>query len=326
MSGNLSTWINELIPAGSDDYYRLLGLNQKKKQALQSLLCFFNNIDKVLLSTNDDAVCQQKLGWWQQEIASTYQGKASHPLTKALAPIIKEYNLAMNSFNEYIESTQSLITNCRFDTFQDYLVFTMHCAGLREWLIAQVLSPNTTNRPLEKLAPVRKIAGGSQHRTGVYTRTHEDLSGEQTHKIPTSVELGKRSNDQQHIFQLALCIDLIDQLKQCRSKLRKGYVFFDNATLATFTITRRDLLTLKTPTEFSKLAYDHCQKARAAFEGTFTKLSKQQKKQLRPIIVRCILGLKWCDSIKEEDYQIMQKHISLTPVRKWLFALFSRKN
>jgi 15-cis-phytoene synthase len=277
MSGDLSTWINELIPAGSDDYYRLLGLNQKKKQALQSLLCFFNNIDKVLLSTNDDAVCQQKLGWWQQEIANTYQDKASHPITKALAPFIKEHDLAMNSFNEYIESTQCLITNCRFDTFQDYLVFTMHCAGLREWLIAQVLTPNAID-------------------------------------------------EQQKLFQLALCIDLIDQLKQCRNKLSKGYIFFDNKTLATFSIARRDLLTLKTPIKFSELVSDHCQKARAAFEGTFTKLSKQQKKQLRPIIVRCVLGLKWCDSIKEEDYQIMQKHISLTPIRKWLFALFSRKN
>lgn len=279
MGDDLTTWVEELIPAGSDDYYRLLGLKLNKKQALQSLLCFFNNIDKILLSTHDDAVCQQKLSWWQQEVSSTYQEKASHPITKALAPFIKQYDLAQNSFNEYIESTQSLITHCRFDTFQDYLVFTMHCAGLRELLIAQVLTPNaadTTNKP--------------------------------------------------DIFQFALCIDLIDQLKQLRNKLSKGFIFFDNATLATFSIERRDLLRLKTPAEFSKLISDHCQKARAAFEGTFTKLSKQQKKQLRPIIVRCVLGLKWCDCIKEENYPILQKHISLTPMRKWLFVLFSRKN
>lgn len=277
MSNDLTSWIKELIPAGSDDHYRLLGLHFKEKQALQSLLCFFNNIDKVLLTTNDDTICQQKLGWWQQEIARTYQENASHPITKALAPIIKQHNLAMNSFNEYIQSMQSLITNCRFDTFQDYLVFTMHCAGLREYLIAQILTPNA-------------------------------------------------SKNQQKIFQLALCIDLIDQLKQLRNKLNKGYIFFDNATLKAFDITHRDLLTLKTPADFSKLVNDHCQKARAAFEGTFDKLGQQEKKQLRPIIVRCILGLKWCDSIKEEDYQILQKHIRLTPIRKWLFTLFFGKN
>ncbi len=48
-------------------------------------------------------------------------------------------------------------------------------------------------RHLSKLAPVRKVEGGSEHRTGVYTTVHEDSSTEPTHKFSTGVELRKMS-------------------------------------------------------------------------------------------------------------------------------------
>ncbi len=50
------------------------------------------------------------------------------------------------------------------------------------------------NRPLSKLAAVRKVEGGSEHITGVYTPVHEDSSTEPTHKFSTEVEFQKRSN------------------------------------------------------------------------------------------------------------------------------------
>ncbi len=51
-----------------------------------------------------------------------------------------------------------------------------------------------TNRPSSKLAPERKVEGGSARRTGVYTPVHEDSSVEPTHKFSTGVEFQKRSN------------------------------------------------------------------------------------------------------------------------------------
>ena len=40
---------------------------------------------------------------------------------------------------------------------------------------------------------MREVAGGSEHRTAVYTSVHEDSSTEPTHKFPTGVEFGKKS-------------------------------------------------------------------------------------------------------------------------------------
>jgi len=50
-------------------------------------------------------------------------------------------------------------------------------------------------RPLSKLASERKVGGGSEHRTGVYTPVHEDLSTEPTNQFPAEVEFRKRSID-----------------------------------------------------------------------------------------------------------------------------------
>ncbi len=50
-------------------------------------------------------------------------------------------------------------------------------------------------RPLSKLAPVRKVEGGSERRTGVYTSAHEDMSTEPTHKFSTGIEFETRSID-----------------------------------------------------------------------------------------------------------------------------------
>src|SRR3990167_7816438 len=52
---------------------------------------------------------------------------------------------------------------------------------------------NPDIRLLAKLTPVREVAGGSEHRTAVYTSVHEDSSTEPTHKFPTGVEFGKKS-------------------------------------------------------------------------------------------------------------------------------------
>ncbi len=61
--------------------------------------------------------------------------------------------------------------------------------GSEEWSLSQ------TNRLLSKLAYAREVGGDSEHRTGVYTRVHENSSTDSTNKFSAEVGFGKKSND-----------------------------------------------------------------------------------------------------------------------------------
>ncbi len=76
-----------------------------------------------------------------------------------------------------------------------YAIYFSFVKKITEWKmhwLAYLEKPD--NKPLSKLASVRKVEGGSEHRSGVYTSVYEDLSTEPMHKFSTEVEFQNRFN------------------------------------------------------------------------------------------------------------------------------------
>lgn len=77
-------------------------------------------------------------------------------------------------------------------------------------LLASLLS----NRPLSKLASVRKFKGDSKHLSRSVQLVHEDLGLESTYKLPAEVELQKRSNKlvQKFVITIASLLLIINNV------------------------------------------------------------------------------------------------------------------
>ncbi len=116
--------------------------------------------------------------------------------------IIPSVHLIRDFYNhpDYISSQAQQLKS--YFNNPDHLLFSYHGIPERQLrksgcdtICSEICTPiSMNNRPLAKLAVAREEGGDTGHRTGVYTQSHEDSSTVSTKQLPTTTELGKRSN------------------------------------------------------------------------------------------------------------------------------------
>jgi Phytoene/squalene synthetase len=79
--------------SGSSFYYSFLFLPQPKRRAIIALYAFCREVDDIVDECSDAHVAQTKLAWWRKEIDDLYRGEPHHPVSHALAPVIKDFDL-----------------------------------------------------------------------------------------------------------------------------------------------------------------------------------------------------------------------------------------
>jgi len=110
--------------SGSSFYYSFLFLNQQKRAAMTALYAFCREVDDIVDEYTELKVAQVKLAWWRDEIKNLYQGKAIHPVTKALAPFIHTFDLSENHFHEIIDGMEM---DLNFNRYQDFKQLQLYC-------------------------------------------------------------------------------------------------------------------------------------------------------------------------------------------------------
>ncbi|AVP57399.1 presqualene diphosphate synthase HpnD [Pulveribacter suum] len=117
--------------SGSSFYYAFLFLPRERRAAITAFYAFCREVDDVVDEVTDPGVADTKLSWWSSEIAKTFAGAPTHPVTQALAPHLQPFGLRQ-------EQLQAVIEGCRMDLTQTrYLDF----AGLARYchLVAGVV-------------------------------------------------------------------------------------------------------------------------------------------------------------------------------------------
>ena len=71
--------------SGSTLYYALLFAPAEKRGAIAALHALASEIEEVAHASSEPAVVRTKLDWWKQEVTAIAQGKARHPLARAVA-------------------------------------------------------------------------------------------------------------------------------------------------------------------------------------------------------------------------------------------------
>lgn len=110
--------------SGSSFTVSFIFLPKDKREAMTALYAFCREVDDVVDECTDYAVAQTKLSWWKSEIENLYANKPQHPVSFALQPVIKQFNLAQAHFQEIIDGMEMDI---KFNRYQDFKQLQLYC-------------------------------------------------------------------------------------------------------------------------------------------------------------------------------------------------------
>jgi 15-cis-phytoene synthase len=122
-------------PAGSTLHGALLFEKHERRTALLPVYALDGEIGRLPLRCHDPQVALQTLDWWQAEITSAFEGRATHPVTLALQDTLRAHGLAEEYCQELLDARRQLVLN-RHITGQQELALYFHRSGGTLWHMA----------------------------------------------------------------------------------------------------------------------------------------------------------------------------------------------
>lgn len=139
---------NKVAKSGSSFYYSFLFLSPEKYQAIIPIYAFCREVDDIVDDCQTPEIAEQKLAWWHTEVQALFSGKPTHPITKALLPHIKPYQLHQHLFEEILNGMLMDLKYQGYETFDDLKLYCHCVASAVGLLVAQVFG-YTDNKTLD---------------------------------------------------------------------------------------------------------------------------------------------------------------------------------
>lgn len=117
--------------SGSSFYYSFLFLPRPRRQAITALYAFCREVDDAVDEIHDPAIALQTLAWWRSEINAMLAGTPTHPVTRALLPHLKTYQLEGKHLLAIIDGMEMDLHQTRY---LDYIALQRYC-----WHVAGVV-------------------------------------------------------------------------------------------------------------------------------------------------------------------------------------------
>lgn len=124
--------------SGSSFTLSFIFLPKAKREAMTALYAFCREVDDVVDECTDYQVAQTKLNWWKAEIQRLFLKQAQHPVTKALTPIVQQYHLAEEHFQEIIDGMEMDLKFNRYEDFKQLQLYCYRVASVVGLLSAQI--------------------------------------------------------------------------------------------------------------------------------------------------------------------------------------------
>jgi len=125
--------------AGSALYYSLLFLPPASRTALIALHALRRELDDIADECTDPGVARLKFAWWQEELANLFQGRARHPVTLLLAPVVRRLALPRDALHELLKAAETRLPPVRYARFNDLLEHARRTGGAMAALVAAAL-------------------------------------------------------------------------------------------------------------------------------------------------------------------------------------------
>ncbi|HET6720120.1 MAG TPA: presqualene diphosphate synthase HpnD [Rhodocyclaceae bacterium] len=116
--------------SGSSFYYSFLFLPPERRAAITALYAFCREVDDVVDETADPQIAATKLVWWRTELDRLYAESPQHPVTQALLPAVKRFNLSKEHLQEIIDGMEMDLTQTRYLDFKGLSLYCYRVAGV----------------------------------------------------------------------------------------------------------------------------------------------------------------------------------------------------
>ena len=116
--------------SGSSFYNSFRFLNKDKRRAITALYAFCREVDDVVDECSDANVARTTHNWWRNEVAAIYGGTPQHPVTQALVPIVKQFNMAQEHLLEIIDGMEMDLDQPRYADFKSLQLYCYRVASV----------------------------------------------------------------------------------------------------------------------------------------------------------------------------------------------------
>ena len=128
--------------SGSSFYYSFRFLPALQRRAITALYAFCREVDDVVDECKDEAIALQTLNWWRQEVKNLFTDRPQHPVTKALHPLLGDFNLAEEYFLEIIDGMEMDLKYSSYQSFKDLSLYCYRAASVVGILSAEIFGFN----------------------------------------------------------------------------------------------------------------------------------------------------------------------------------------
>ena len=136
--------------SGSSFYYSFMFLPPNRRRAITALYAFCREVDDVVDECQDLQIAATKLAWWRQELDRLYAGQPEHPVTRALKPVVNEFNLPREQLLEIIDGMEMDLQQTRYLDFKALSLYCYRVASVVGLLAAEIFG--SSDRRTQKYA------------------------------------------------------------------------------------------------------------------------------------------------------------------------------
>jgi 15-cis-phytoene synthase len=124
--------------SGSSFYYSFRFLEPARREAITALYAFCREVDDVADEVADTNVARAKLGWWRTEVLNLFAGFPTHPVTKALTPATKHFDIDAARMLEIIDGMEMDLVKKRYRDWEELQLYCHRVAGVVGQLSASI--------------------------------------------------------------------------------------------------------------------------------------------------------------------------------------------
>ncbi len=124
--------------SGSIFYYSFLFLPKPRREAITALYAFCREVDDIADECADASLARTKLEWWRTGLANTFADRPTHPVSQALLPAIRAYDLALEQFEEIIDGMEMDLQYVRYADFKALQLYCYRVASVVGQLAAAI--------------------------------------------------------------------------------------------------------------------------------------------------------------------------------------------
>ena len=94
-------------------------LPREQREAIRAVHAWSRAVDDSVDEEPDRRLAEERLGRWRADLASLYEGEASEPVTRALAPHVRRFEIPRPYFEDLVAGVEMDLTRTRYATFTE---------------------------------------------------------------------------------------------------------------------------------------------------------------------------------------------------------------